>query len=178
MKNLQQNLLMILALALCVLCAWQWYVQTLLHNEGEALQRTIQKQAADIQEYTNSIKNMDSEISGLSTRMDEMKQSALSNEQTALEQKREILRLHSSGDALSNQVVQYKDAAIKLDARLREAADGVEKQNEAIKLLITNRDDAFKKYNDAMKDRNALAEKYNELVERFNKLQAARSTNQ
>ncbi len=89
MKNFQQNLLMLLALALCALCAWQWYVQTLLHNEGAALQETIFKQAAQIQGYTNSIKNMDAEIAGLSTRVNELKQAAMTNEQAASEQKRE-----------------------------------------------------------------------------------------
>ncbi len=173
MKNFQQNLLMLLALALCALCAWQWYVQTLLHNEGAALQETIFKQAAQIQGDTNSIKNMDAEIAGLSTRVNELKQAAMTNEQAASEQKREILRLRSAGDVMSNQIVQYKEVVDKLEANLKEAAEGIRKQNDAIKQLVATRDDAIKKYNDAMKDRNALAEKYNDLVERFNKLQAA-----
>ena len=33
MKNFQQNLLIILALALCGLCAWQWYEQTIQRDE-------------------------------------------------------------------------------------------------------------------------------------------------
>lgn len=177
MKNLQQNLLMLLALGLCALCAWQWYVQTLLHNEGQALQRTILKQATEIQGYTNSIKDMDAEIAGLSTRINELRKSGLTNEQAASEQKREILRLRSAGEVMSNEIVQYKDVADKLEGRLKEAAGGIQKQNEAIQQLVAVRDDAIKKYNDSIKERNALAEKYNNLVERFNKLQAAGATN-
>jgi chromosome segregation ATPase len=173
MKNFQQNLLMFLALGLCALCAWQWYVQTLLHNEGAALQRTIFNQATRIQDYTNSIKNMDAEIAGLSTRINELKQTALTNEQAAAEQKLEILRLRSAGEGMSNQIVQYKEVVDKLEAQLKEASEGIQKQNDAIKQLIAARDDAIKKYNDSMKERNALAEKYNDLVERYNKLQAA-----
>ena len=173
MNNFQKNLLFFLSLGLCGLCAWQWYVQTLLHNEGQALQKTIFKQASDIQVYTNSIKNMDAEIAGLSTRINELKQDAMTNQQTALLQKREIFRLQSYGDMMSNEIVHYKGIVDKEEARLKEASEGIAKQNDAIKLLVSERDDAIKKYNDSVKERNALAEKYNTLVDRFNKLQAA-----
>jgi chromosome segregation ATPase len=173
MKNFLQNLLMVLALGLCGLCAWQWYVQTRLHLEGEALQQTVFRQAAAIQDYTNSIKNMDAEIAGLSTRVNELKQAAMTNELAALEQKREILRLRSSSEVMSNEIVQYKDVVDKLEAKLKEASEGILKQNDAIKRLAAERDAAIQKYNDSMKERNVLAEKYNSLVERFNKLQAA-----
>jgi chromosome segregation ATPase len=173
MKNFQQNLLILLALGLCGLCAWQWYVQTLLHSEGEALQNTIYKQQGQIQGYTNSIRNMDAEIAGLSTRVNDLKQAGMTNDQAALEQKREILRLRSVCDVMSNQIVQYNGAVDKLEASLKEASEGIKKQNSAIHQLAAERDDAIKKYNDSVKERNALAEKYNSLVERFNKLQAA-----
>jgi chromosome segregation ATPase len=173
MKNFQQNLLVFLALGLCGLCAWQWYVQTLLHDEGQALQKTIFKQAGDIQGYTNSIKNMDAEIAGLSTRINELKHAAMTNEQTIFLQKREVSRLQSTGDMLSNQIVQYKGVVDQMESRLKEASTGIAKQNDAIKLLVAERDDTIKKYNESIKERNALAEKYNNLVDRFNKLQAA-----
>jgi chromosome segregation ATPase len=175
MKNVQQNLLVCLALGLCGLCAWQWYVQTRLHNEGQVLQKTIFKQASDIQVFTNSIKNMDAEIAGLSTRINELKHDAMTNQEAALQQKREIFRLQSYGEMVSNEIVQYKDIVDKQEAKLKEASAGIEKQNDAIKLLVTERDEAIKKYNDSIKEHNVLAEKYNNLVERFNKLQAAGS---
>ena len=173
MKNFLQNLLIVLALGLCGLCAWQWYIQTRLHVEGEELQRKVFDQAAAIQGYTNSISNMEAEISGLSTRVNELKQAAASNELVALEQKHEILRLRASNEMMSNEIVQYKDVVDKLEAKLKEASEGIVKQNDAIKQLAVERDAAIQKYNDSVKERNALAEKYNDLVERFNKLQGA-----
>jgi uncharacterized coiled-coil DUF342 family protein len=177
MKNLQQNLLVVLALGLCALCAWQWYVQAQQHSAAEGLNEIIFQQSSKIQGYTNSIKNMDAEIAGLSARVAELKQAAMTNAQTALLQQRDILRLKSTGGALSNDIALYKEAADKLEARLKEAYQGVEKQNDAVKQLVAERDDAIKKYNDSMKERNAVAEKYNDLVDRFNKLQAAGATN-
>jgi chromosome segregation ATPase len=151
-------------------------VQTLLHNEGAALQETLSKQAAEIQADTNKLQNMDAEIAGLSTRINELKRAAMTNEQTALEQSREILRLGKSGEGMSNQIVQYKEIVDKLEAKLKEASEGITKQNAAIQQLASERDEAIKKYNDSIKERNALAEKYNNLVERYNKLQAAPGT--
>jgi chromosome segregation ATPase len=176
MKNFQMNLLVALSLGLCGLCAWQWYVQTLLHNEGQELQKIIFKQGGDIQGYTNSIKNMDAEIAGLSTRINELKHETLTNEEFALRQKGEISTLKLSSEMMSNEIVQYKDVVDKLEAKLKEASAGIERQNDSIKLLVSERDDAIKKYNDSIKERNALAEKYNTLVDRFNKLQAAGSS--
>jgi predicted RNase H-like nuclease (RuvC/YqgF family) len=176
MKNFQVNLLFFLSLALCGLCAWQWYIQTLLHRDGERLQEIIFEQAGEIQGYTNSMKNMDAEIAGLSARVNELKQAAMTNEQISLQQKQEISRLQGSNDVLGSQIVQYKDIVEKLEAKLKEASEGIAKQNESIKLLISERDDAIKKFNDSMKERNALVEKYNDLVERIKKLQAGASS--
>jgi len=173
MKDFQKNLLFLLSMGLCGLCAWQWYVQTALHNEGRDLQKVIFKQASDIQQYTNSIKNMDAEIAGLSTRINELKAEAMTNAQAATQQKREFDRLASEGKMMSNEIVQYKDLVEQLDTKLKEAGAGLEKQNDAIKTLVTERDAAIQKYNDSVKERNALVEKYNDLVERVKKLQAA-----
>jgi chromosome segregation ATPase len=171
MKNLLQNLLIVLALALCGLCAWQWFVETRLHQEGESLQETLSQRESEIQGYTNSLKNMDAEIAGLSTRINELKRAAQTNEETAAAQKREILRLNTLSEGMSNEIVQYKDIVDKLEARLKEASEGITKQNDAIKKLAAERDAAIQKYNGSVKERNALAGKYNSLVERWNKLQ-------
>jgi chromosome segregation ATPase len=176
MKNFQINLLFFLSLGLCGLCAWQWYVQTLLHKDGEDLQRVIFKQASDIQGYTNSIRNMDAEIAGLSTRVNELKAEAVTNQQISLQQKHEIARLQSASDVLSNEVVQYKGIVDQFEAKLKEAYDGIEKQNNTVKTLVAERDDAIKKYNDSIKERDALIEKYNDLVDRVKKLQSAGSS--
>jgi uncharacterized coiled-coil DUF342 family protein len=170
--NFQQNLLILLAVWLCELCAWQWYIQTRLHLEGERLQQAVFEQTGAIQGYTNSMNQMDAEIAGLSTRINELKQTAMTNEMAALEQKREITRLHSSSEMMSNEIVQYKDLVDKLESKLKEASEGILKQNDAIKRLASERDAAIQKYNDSIKERNVLAGKYNTLVDRFNKLQA------
>ena len=55
MKNFQQNLLIVLALALCGLCAFQWYVQTVQRNEITTLNGMVYEKNVAIQSATNSI---------------------------------------------------------------------------------------------------------------------------
>jgi uncharacterized coiled-coil DUF342 family protein len=173
MKNLQQNLLILLALGLCGLCAWQWYFQTLQRDRIDKLDQMIYKQSAEIQGYTNSIAGMDAEIAGQQGRISELKQTVMSNDQATVTQKREILRLQLSAEGLSNEIVQYQSLTNLLASKLTEAYDGVKKQNEAIAKLVSERDEIVSKYNDSVKSRNELVEKYNDLVQQIKKLEDA-----
>ena len=56
-----------------------------------------------------------------------------------------------------------------LTAKLKEAYAGIEKQNEAITNLVSQRDDFVKKFNDEVKDRNDVVAKYNDLVKQIQK---------
>ncbi|MGA2175211.1 MAG: hypothetical protein ABSH38_09545 [Verrucomicrobiota bacterium] len=173
MKNFQQNLLIVLALALCGLCVWQWYAQTVQRNHIDSLDQVIFKQSTDIQGYTNSIKTMDAEIAALQARLNELKQQAMTNDQLILAQKRDLLRLQLGADSMSNEIVQYQAVTNVLESKLQEAYDGIKKQNDAITRLVAERDDFIRKYNDSVKARNDLVEKYNKLADRVKKLQEA-----
>jgi uncharacterized coiled-coil DUF342 family protein len=165
MKNFQRNLFIVLAVGLCGTCAYQWYLQALQFNSIEGKNQIIYQKSADIQGYTNSIKRMDDEISQLRDRITQLKQAAVSNGQWAITEKREVARLQSSGDIMSNEIDQYKAVIGSLTNKLQEAYDGEKK-------LVAQRDEFVKKLNDSIKSQNDLTAKYNDLVDRFNKLQA------
>lgn len=173
MKNFQQNLLIGIALALCGLCVWQWYVQTVLRNHIDTLDQSIFKQSTEIQGYTNSIKTMDVEVTELQARIADLKKEAATNNQLVLDQKRDLLRLRVTTESLSNEIVQYQEATNVLESKLSEAYDGIKKQNDAITQLAAQRDEFIGKYTNSIKDRNDLVEKYNALVERVKKMQEA-----
>ncbi len=172
MKNFQQNLLIVLALALCCLCAYQWYGQTLQRNEMQGLNQLIYEKSAAIQGYTNSIKTMDRQIAEMDGRIIELKGTVKTNDQLMLSQKREFNKLEATAEGLTNEITQYKQVVETLNAKLKEAYEGVKKQNEAIKELVAQRDQIVQKLNDSVKDRNDVVSKYNELVTRVEKLQA------
>jgi chromosome segregation ATPase len=172
MKNFHQNLLMVLAMGLCGLCAYQWYGQTLQRNRIVALNQLVFEQSTAIQGYTNSIKTMDRQLEQLDGRVAELRETVKTNEQWNIAQKLAIHKLEVSGEGLTNQIAEYRRAVEDLEGKLKAAYEGVKKQNEAIKELVVQRDDFLQKLNDSLKERNEIVAKYNDLVARVEKLQA------
>lgn len=171
MKNFHQNLLIILALALCALCVWQSYGQTMQRNQIDSLNLILSQKLAAIQSYTNSNKTMDDQIAQMDARITELKTTVKTNDDFILSQKRAINKLEAENGALTNQAGQYKTAIEAVQAKLKEAYEGVQKQNDAIKQLVAQRDEFVQKLNDSVKDRNAIVDKYNALVARVEQSQ-------
>ncbi len=172
MKNLQQNLLILLALGLCGLCVYQWYGQTLQRRDIQKLEQMVFEGASAIQGYTNSIRTMDRQIAQMDARITELKSEAKTNATLAASQREDINRLTALTGGLTNQVTAYKSAVASLEGKLKDAYDGIQKQNDAMKDLVAQRDDFVKKYNDSIKDRNDVVNKYNDLVKRVEESQA------
>jgi chromosome segregation ATPase len=175
MKNFHQNLLILVALSLCALCVYQWYGQTLQRNEIQKLEQSAYEKSAAIQGYTNSIRTMDRQIAQMDTRLTELKADAKTNAELMVNQRREINRLQITGEGLTNEITKYKAAVTNLQGKLKDAYEGIQKQNEAMKELVAQRDEFVKKFNDEVKDRNELVNKYNDLVRQVEKNRAANS---
>jgi chromosome segregation ATPase len=171
MKNFQQNLLLLLASALCGLCAWQWYGQTRQRAELERLTQVVFEKTTAIRDYSNSIATMTHQITQMDAAIVALKQSAKTNEQVLAAQKREITRLQMANEGFTNAIAQYRTGVEALETRLKEAYDGIKQQNESLKELAAQRDEFIKKYNDEVKDRNAIVGKYNDLAAQVEKLQ-------
>jgi chromosome segregation ATPase len=173
MKNFQQNLLVVLALGLCGLCAFQWYEQTQQRNEIAALNEMVFQKNSDIQNATNSVAQLSRQVEQMDARITEIKASAMTNEQLVALQKAEISKLQFTDEGLTNEIVQYKQAVDAFQSKLKDAYAGIGKQNETITNLISERDDLVKKYNDIVKDRNDIVAKYNDLAKQVEKLPSA-----
>ena len=159
MKNFQQNLLIALALALCGLCAWQWYGQTIQRNEITTLNGMAYDKNVAIQAATNSIATLNHQVEQMDTRLTEIKAAATTNEQLVAVQKVEITRLQFIGANLTNEIAQYQAAVDTLQSKLKDAYAGISQQNETITNLVAQRDDLVKKFNDTVKDRNDVVAK-------------------
>jgi chromosome segregation ATPase len=174
MKTFQQNLLIAVALGLCGLCVYQWYAQTVQRNEISRLAQTVYDQSAAIQSYTNSIRSMDGQINQMDARLTELKAAAQTNAGLIISQKRELNHLLATAEELTNLTTQYKATVETLQGKLKEAYSGIQKQNEAVKELVAQRDELVKKLNDSVKDRNVLVAKYNDLAAQAAKLQGTK----
>lgn len=164
MKNFHQNLLITLALGLCALCAWQWYGQTGQRALINQLNQISYDKSAAIQEYTNSIKTMEHQVSQMDAQITDLKGTVRTNNEAILTQRREINNLEAQNTSLTGEITQYKTAVDNLEAKLKDAYDGIKKQDESLKQLVGERDDFVKKYNDSVRDRNDVVKKYNDLV--------------
>jgi len=175
MRSFQQNLLVTLALALCGLCAWQWYRETGQRNAIEILNQRLYEKSVAIRDATNSIATLNHQISQMDIEMTELRAQARTNQETLADQLREIGRLRFQGDALTNEVAEYKTAVENLNNKLKEAYAGIQKQNLAVQELVTQRDEFVTKYNDSVKERNDIVAKYNDLAAQVRKLQGSQS---
>jgi uncharacterized coiled-coil DUF342 family protein len=173
MKNLQQNLFIVVALSLCGLCIYQWYGQTLQRNEIQKLDQMVYEKSAAIQGYTNSIRTMDRQIADMDARITQLKAEVKTNVEIVIAQKRDINQLQINSEGLTNVITEYKGAVTNLQTKLKEAYEGIQKQKEVMKELVAQRDEFVKKFNDEVKDRNEVVNKYNELVRQVEKNQAA-----
>jgi chromosome segregation ATPase len=171
MKNFQQNLLIFLALALCGLCVWQWYEQTIQRDEITTMNGVIYEKNAAIQGYTNSVATLNQQVVQMDARLTEVKAIAATNEQLVISQKAEIAQLQFANLNLTNEITQYKNAVDTLEAKLKDTYAGIDRQNEAITNLVAQRNDLVQKYNDEVKDRNDIVAKYNDLAKQVEKMQ-------
>ena len=171
MKNFQVNLFIVLAICLCGLCAWQWYEQTIQRTTIQSLNRMVYDRNAAIQSDTNSIATLTQQVNQLDASLTDMKATAATNEQLILSQKAQITQLQFQNENYTNEIAQYKAGVDALQAKLKEAYAGIEKQNDAITNLAAQRNDFVQKYNDEVKDRNDVVTKYNDLVKHVQKQQ-------
>ena len=84
---------------------------------------------------------MDQQIAALGAQIAELRQSAKTNETLMAEQKSEIANLQTATEGLTNQVAEYKKAVGTFEAKLKEAYDGINKQNDAMHELVAQRDE-------------------------------------
>lgn len=135
------------------------------------MNQLLSQKLAAIQQYTNSIHVMDRQIAQMDAHVTELKGTIITNEQMILEQKRELNRLDATNETMTLEIGEYKDGVQKLEQKLKQAYDGIQKQNDAMKELTAQRDEFVQKLNASIKDRNDIVAKYNELAAQYQKLQ-------
>jgi len=164
MKNFQQNLLIVLAIALCGLCAWQWYAETVQRKTIGELNQMVFDRNASIENYTNSITSLDSRVNEMDGHIASLKTTVATNEQMVVSQRTQIEQLQYDNGTFTNEIAQYKTAVETLESKLKDADAGIDQQNETISNLLSQRNDLVQKYDELATNRNDIVAKYNELV--------------
>jgi len=165
MKNPLQTLLMSLALCLCALCTWQWYGQVLQRKAMTALAQVNYDESTAIQGYTNTINNMDHQIAQMDARISDLRDTLSSNTTT-------IVGLQQDNSRLNIVVDQYSNAVVVLQGQMKQANESIRRQNDAMKDLVSQRDDFVARLNESIKERNDIVTKYNELTKQLEQIQS------
>jgi chromosome segregation ATPase len=174
MKNFQQNLLIVLALALCGLCAWQWYEQTVQRNEIQTQNEMLYDRNDSIQGYTNSIATLNSKVNDMDVQIIGLKATVATNQQTIFSQKAQITQLQFDNETFTNEIGQYKVAVNTLESKLKDAYAGIDQQNETITNLLSQRGDLVEKYDSLATNRNDIVLKYNAMVKQMESEQSGK----
>ena len=164
MQKFQSNLLIVFALCLCVLCAFQWVRESHLRTEIEKLNKIVYKNKEAIQNLEATIKRGEAEITRLDALKNELIETVRTNRQEILTLTKYSEKLEKEAEASKAQINVYKDAIEKANDNLRKQNESIKQQNEQLKQLAEDRNAAVEKYNKAV-------EQYNELVKQFEKFQ-------
>jgi chromosome segregation ATPase len=155
MKNLLQNLLILFALGLCVLLAFQWHREGVLREQLQRSDSTTRTVSETIEALQSDVGRLEAEIARVEGLRKQLSASATAREQ---ELARLTLELQKS-DQLAAELESFK-------AALARANENIKVQNESLEDLANERNELAERY-------NQLAEDYNALVNRWNEQQAA-----
>lgn len=140
MKHLLQNLLIFFALGLCVLLAVQWHRESVLREQLQRSDTTTRSVSETIGSLQSDVSRLEAEI----TRIESLRQQLATN---AIAREVELARLKADAESLR--------------AALTKANQNITVQNDALKQLGSERDDAVQRYNQLAVDYNALVERWN-----------------
>jgi len=146
MRNLLQTLLIVFALALSVLVAFQWHRESGLRQQVQALTDELQKQRRAAVTLSNAVAQANAELVHLNGLKSEFNDVVKSNWE-------EIARL-KTGQANPEQADGYKKALDTANARI--AA-----QNDELRKLAADHNEVVLRF-------NKMADEYNELVKKWN----------
>jgi chromosome segregation ATPase len=164
MKTFLENLLIVFALALCGLNAYQWKQDAYLRGQVLSLHDTLDKKAETVRGLQRAVEHKDAEIQRLDGLRNELTATVKTNREEILKLTKASEKLEKDLETEKKQVEVYKEALDKANANIKKQNDDIKRQNTELKELAEERNAVVLKF-------NKLAEDYNKLVQDFNKLQ-------
>lgn len=167
MNKLLPNLLILFALGLCGLSAYQWNRETRLHTDRQGLQDKLIAREENIQALQATIKRVEADVARLEIVKTELTETGKSNRLEIDGLKKNLYRTEKEGDALRDQINAYKAAVEKQNESLKRQNEIITEQNGKMKELAEERNGFVEKYNKLAKDYNQVVKEYNELAEKI-----------
>ncbi len=149
MKPIANNVLLVLLLVFCGLCAWQWQRESKLREVMVAKMLDFNVLKSEHDELTARVKAADGEILRLNGTLSELKATSVSkDEQESL----------NAANTEMKAGIEKQNLALKEQAEaLMKANEAILQANDSIKKLTTERDELVKKLNKVTSQYNELA---------------------
>jgi chromosome segregation ATPase len=163
MKSFLQNLLVVFALCLCGLVAFQWHRETGLQQERQQLTDTIHDKLEDLQGLQGTLKQTEDEVKRLDHLKTELTDTVKSNRLEILQLQKEQERAEAEIEKGLKQIDVYRTALEQANESIKKQNEDIRKQNEQLKQLADERNDAVLQHNKVVEEFNDLAKKWNDL---------------
>lgn len=162
MKTFLQNLLITFALALCVLIAIQWHRESKLREEADKLAEAARKDQQTLEVLRADLKRTSTELARGDAMRKQLAESSTSSRAELDRTVDELKRGESELQRISRELASHK-------AALTQANENITAQNETMKRLANERNDAVAKFNRLVGEHNVLVKQWNEQQEVLNK---------
>jgi len=156
MKNFLQNLLIVFALGLCALVAFQWHREGRLRADLQALRDAARADRETIQLLQGEAQRVDSEIVRTEAQWKQLSETVAARKAEAARLAEELQKR----DQLAAELESFK-------AALARANENITAQNEAMKALADERNELATKFNQLAEDYNALVKRWNDQQEQL-----------
>lgn len=168
MKNPLQSLLIVFALCLCALIAFQWHREAALREQIQKITNTGQENLENIRGLQSARKSADEEIKRLDGLKTELAGTVKSNQTQIVTMMNALEKRDLEVTNALKQVEVYKTIHEKQQKDILEQNKGVEKLKEVIQTLVAERDKWVSNY-------TKLGKEYDDLAQKWNDAQAAAS---
>lgn len=164
MKTFLQNLLMLFALCLCGLIAFQWVRETDLRKKVQELTDTVHDKSEAIQNLQGTVRSDEAEIKRLDGLKNELTATVKSNLQQISQLDRDLRKATDENTRNEAIIANYKDAIKTANDNLLKQNEEIKKQNEQFMKLAEDRNALVQKF-------NSMSSNYNDLIIKWNKQQ-------
>lgn len=151
MRSALQYLLILFALGLCALVAFQWHREGQLSTKLRTLQDTVQNQ----QTLRGSLQSAEAKAAQAENQLRQLRETSDANNVAIARLNEELQQARAACSRLTAEADAYKSA-------LAQANTNIITLNESLKTLTDERNAAAVKYNELAETYNALVKKWND----------------
>jgi len=173
MKNFLQNLLILFALCLCGLIAFQWVRETDLRRRVQALTDSVHDKLEAIQKLQATIHSDQVEIQRLDGLKNQLTDMVKSNQLDIARLTKDLDKVTTENDKNLKQLEIYKDALQKANNNVLAANERIKQQSDEIKILAQQHTLLVTNLNEITSSINEVAKRWSSLGEDFQKASPA-----